>query len=88
MPKTGLKNVPGREAYIITGPTSGIGRATAYELAKHGTVVLVGRDRGRLAEVQRTIERRDQQRGLGRVRPVGSGERAARGGGDRRAKKN
>jgi NAD(P)-dependent dehydrogenase (short-subunit alcohol dehydrogenase family) len=60
MPKTGLKNVPGREAYIITGPTSGIGRATAYELAKHGRVVLVGRDRGRLAEVQRTIERRDQ----------------------------
>ena len=49
-----------RSAYIITGPTSGIGRATALELAKHGTVVLVGRDRGRLAEVQKTIERRGQ----------------------------
>jgi NAD(P)-dependent dehydrogenase (short-subunit alcohol dehydrogenase family) len=49
----------GREqaAYIITGPTSGIGRRTALELAKHGTVVLVGRDAGRLAEVRQTIER-------------------------------
>jgi NAD(P)-dependent dehydrogenase (short-subunit alcohol dehydrogenase family) len=49
-----------RNAYIITGPTSGIGRSTALELAKHGTVVLVGRDSGRLAEVQRTIEQRGQ----------------------------
>jgi len=37
-----------RPAYIITGPTAGIGRATALELAKHGPLVLVGRDRGRL----------------------------------------
>ena len=44
-----------RNAYIITGPTSGIGRCTAIELAKHGTVVLVGRDRGRLDEVQAMI---------------------------------
>jgi NAD(P)-dependent dehydrogenase (short-subunit alcohol dehydrogenase family) len=49
-----------RNAYIITGPTSGIGRSTALELAKHGTVVLVGRDSGRLAEVQKTIELRGQ----------------------------
>jgi NAD(P)-dependent dehydrogenase (short-subunit alcohol dehydrogenase family) len=42
----------GRKAYIITGPTSGIGLATAFELAKHGTVVLVGRDRGKLSKVQ------------------------------------
>jgi NAD(P)-dependent dehydrogenase (short-subunit alcohol dehydrogenase family) len=49
-----------RKAYIITGPTSGIGRVTALELAKHGTVVLVGRDRGRLDEVQKTIEQRSQ----------------------------
>jgi NAD(P)-dependent dehydrogenase (short-subunit alcohol dehydrogenase family) len=35
MPETGLKNASTRKAYIITGPTSGIGRATALELAKH-----------------------------------------------------
>ena len=29
-----------RNAYIITGPTSGIGRLTALELAKRGTVFL------------------------------------------------
>src|ERR1700722_5116971 len=49
-----------RKAYIITGPTSGIGRCTAFELAKHGTVVLVGRDRGKLDEVQKTIEQKGQ----------------------------
>src|ERR1700724_2364457 len=51
------KTVPtNRNAYIITGPTSGIGRLTALELAKHGTVVLVGRDRGKLDEVQKATE--------------------------------
>jgi short-subunit dehydrogenase len=49
---------PNENAYIITGPTSGIGRRTALELAKHGTVVLVGRDRKRLGEVRDTIERK------------------------------
>ncbi len=34
-------------AYVITGPTSGIGHKTALELAKHGTVVLVGRAQGK-----------------------------------------
>jgi NAD(P)-dependent dehydrogenase (short-subunit alcohol dehydrogenase family) len=48
------------EAYIITGPTSGIGYRTARELARHGTVVLVGRDRGRLGAVQQAIERAGQ----------------------------
>lgn len=48
------------KAYIVTGPTSGIGRAAAMELAKHGTVVLAGRDRGKLEEVQRAIEQRGQ----------------------------
>lgn len=43
-------------AFVVTGPTSGIGRRAALELARHGTVVLVGRDAGRLGEVQRTIE--------------------------------
>jgi NAD(P)-dependent dehydrogenase (short-subunit alcohol dehydrogenase family) len=59
MPNTLSSNNPtNRKAYIITGPTSGIGRTTAFELAKHGTVVLVGRDRKKLDEVQKTIEQK------------------------------
>jgi len=50
-------NSSDRKAYIITGPTSGIGRSTAFELAKHGTVILVGRDKGKLDEVQKAIEK-------------------------------
>jgi len=50
----------GKNAYIVTGPTSGIGRAAALELAKYGTVVLVGRDPGRLGQVQRRIEKNGQ----------------------------
>jgi len=46
-----------RKAYIITGPTSGIGYRTALELAKHGTVVLVGRNRGKLEEARAAIGR-------------------------------
>ena len=45
-------------AYVVTGPTSGIGRATALELARLGTVVLVGRDPKRLEVVRKLIERR------------------------------
>ncbi len=52
------KTVPAdRKAYVVTGPTSGIGRCTAFKLSRHGTVVLVGRDRGKLEEVQRLIEK-------------------------------
>jgi NAD(P)-dependent dehydrogenase (short-subunit alcohol dehydrogenase family) len=59
MPRTDLiNNASRRDAYVITGPTSGIGRLTAFELAKHGTVVLVGRDRKKLDEVQKTIEQK------------------------------
>ncbi|MEI9973101.1 MAG: SDR family NAD(P)-dependent oxidoreductase [Ignavibacteriota bacterium] len=50
-----------RKAYIITGPTSGIGRCTALELARYGTVVLAGRDRGKLDQVQKAIEQKGQQ---------------------------
>jgi len=45
-----------RKAYIVTGPTSGIGRLTALELARYGTVVLVGRDCKKLDPLQQTIE--------------------------------
>jgi len=48
-----------RKAYIITGPTSGIGRATTLEVIKHGKVVLVGRDRGKLNQLQKEVERKD-----------------------------
>ncbi|MDE1900580.1 MAG: SDR family NAD(P)-dependent oxidoreductase [Alphaproteobacteria bacterium] len=45
------------KAYVVTGPTSGIGRVTALELAKHGTVVLVGRDPKKLDELKKVIEK-------------------------------
>jgi NAD(P)-dependent dehydrogenase (short-subunit alcohol dehydrogenase family) len=61
MPKSGLKNASDRKAYIITGPTSGIGHLTALELAKNGTVVLVSRDSQKLDEVQKTIRQRKGQ---------------------------
>jgi len=51
-------NPTGRKAYVITGPTSGIGLATAFELAKHGTVVLVGRDREKLSKLQKALEQK------------------------------
>ena len=59
--QSNTNNHAGRKAYIITGPTSGIGLTTAFELAKHGTVVLVGRDGGKLSKVQGEIERRGGQ---------------------------
>ncbi|HEX4090529.1 MAG TPA: SDR family NAD(P)-dependent oxidoreductase [Trebonia sp.] len=56
---------PGEKAYIVTGPTAGIGRQTALDLARHGTLILVGRDAGRLEDVRLTIGR-----GGGRAVPV------------------
>jgi NAD(P)-dependent dehydrogenase (short-subunit alcohol dehydrogenase family) len=55
MPKT-----TDSKAYIVTGPTSGIGRFAALELAKHDAVVLVGRDPRKLAEVQTVIAQKGQ----------------------------
>ena len=46
-----------RKAYVITGPTSGIGRLTAFEIAKHGVVILVGRDQAKLQQTQKAIGR-------------------------------
>jgi NAD(P)-dependent dehydrogenase (short-subunit alcohol dehydrogenase family) len=57
MSKAAMKNPSGRKAYIITGPTSGAGRTTALEMAKHGTLVLVGRNSGKLNDVKKAIER-------------------------------
>jgi NAD(P)-dependent dehydrogenase (short-subunit alcohol dehydrogenase family) len=56
-----VNNPTGSKAYVITGPTSGIGRRAAIELAKHGTVVLVGRDRRKLDEVQNLIKQKGQK---------------------------
>lgn len=44
------------KAWIVTGPTSGIGYRTALELARHGTVVLVGRSAAKLDAVRTEIE--------------------------------
>lgn len=44
------------KAYIITGPTSGIGYETALALARHGTVILVGRNKDKLQQVEKTIK--------------------------------
>lgn len=57
MANTYLKNAdPTTNAYIVTGPTSGIGRRTALKVAKHGTVVLVGRNPDRLAVLREEIQ--------------------------------
>jgi len=51
-------STPPSKAWIITGPTSGFGRRAALELAGHGTVVLVGRDPAKLAEVRAAVQGR------------------------------
>ncbi|MDE1148178.1 MAG: SDR family NAD(P)-dependent oxidoreductase [Azospirillaceae bacterium] len=58
MPNAVLTEAGGEKAYIVTGPTSGIGQATALELARHGTIVLVGRDAARLDGVRAAITQR------------------------------
>lgn len=52
----GTANLKDQKAYIVTGPTSGIGYATALELANHGTVILVARNREKLDALQKVIE--------------------------------
>ncbi|MFC1408627.1 SDR family NAD(P)-dependent oxidoreductase [Streptacidiphilus sp. N1-12] len=49
-----------RKAWIITGPTSGIGHRTALELVAHGTLVLVGRSPAKLKEVEAEINARPE----------------------------
>ena len=48
-------------AWVVTGPTAGIGRRTALELARHGTVVLVGRSHAKLTAVEKEIRARGGQ---------------------------
>lgn len=49
------------KAYVITGPTSGIGFATAIELGNYGTVILVGRNPNKLNVVQKAITAKGQK---------------------------
>ena len=59
MPNVSSKQTSAEKtAYIITGPTSGIGRRTALDVATHGTVVLVGRDRGKLEALHQEIQQK------------------------------
>ena len=79
MSNTAYNPSPGK-AWIITGPTSGIGRVTALELAKHGTVVLVGHDPKKLREVEAEIQALDAGRAVSVVcdfSDITSVERAA-----------
>ncbi len=56
MPKElSTNNSSKQKAYIITGPTSGYGLATTFEVAKRGTVILVGRDREKLRALQENV---------------------------------
>lgn len=45
-------------SWVVTGPTSGFGRATALELAQLGHIVLVGRNVDKLADMRAEIEQR------------------------------
>ena len=57
MPRSSHRNPSAADkAYIVTGPTSGIGRRTALDVASHGTVVLVGRDVDKLETLQQEIK--------------------------------
>lgn len=50
-------STPGSSWALVTGSTSGIGRATAAGLAQDGySVIVTGRDRERAAETRRSIE--------------------------------
>ncbi|MGC1632818.1 MAG: SDR family NAD(P)-dependent oxidoreductase [Gelidibacter sp.] len=47
-----------RKTALITGATSGIGRATAHEFAKHGiNLILCGRRQERLDTIKKTLEK-------------------------------
>ncbi len=60
MPETGFKNASTRKAYLITRPTSGIGRATALATCQTRHVMLVGRESQRLDDVKKIIDQKGQ----------------------------
>lgn len=51
-----IQNSRPAATYIVTGPTSGIGLQAALALSRHGTVLLLGRNRDKLATAQALIE--------------------------------
>jgi len=53
-----------KKAYVVTGPTNGAGRAAALMLARYGTVILVGRDAAKLADVRDIIEHNKRRRAI------------------------
>jgi NAD(P)-dependent dehydrogenase (short-subunit alcohol dehydrogenase family) len=58
-----MNNSSEYKAYVITGPTSGIGRATTLEVIKHGKVVLVARDREKLNQLQKELHKEVERKG-------------------------
>ena len=75
------------KAWIITGPTSGIGRRTALELVRHGIVVLVGRDPIKLRDLEADINALPHAHTLSVVCDLSDfASTTARGGGDREAR--
>jgi NAD(P)-dependent dehydrogenase (short-subunit alcohol dehydrogenase family) len=53
-----------QKAYVVTGPTNGVGRAVALRLARRGVIILVGRDREKLEGVRKIIERNKRRRAV------------------------
>lgn len=51
------KRVMTHGAYIITGPTSGLGKETAFAMKEYGTLILVGRNATKLISLKTELEK-------------------------------